>query len=209
MPDTVAQMSVSDAITAVRASTGHDNDQQTTNTQITAWLDREYRRVRRWISSFAPTIYQTSQISTLTNAQNTIAKPVDFGALIRIERQWSQGYWDALAVRPSLDAGQGIIGDVSGTYRLTYSQRPVDGYTTFNLPDGAEDILIEMVSARVNNRHNDDVSFNTGLVAELKRELRTTIVMRLGAHPRCALQHQGMGFYYGSFYEEGDHFVIA
>lgn len=209
MPDTVAQMTVANAIAAVRATTAHDNDQQTTDAQITAWLDREYRRVRRWITSFAPALYQTSTQFTLTTGQNTITKPVNFDSLRRLEKQWSQGFWQPLAVRPSLSAGEGIAGDVSGLYRLTYSARPVDGYSAFDLPDGAEDILIEMVSARVNNRHMDETAFNTGLVAELKRELRGTLSIRLGAHSRPMLQQQERGYYYGSFFEEGDHFVIV
>ena len=211
---TVAQMTVANAIIAVQSATAHDNDTQTTGTQITAELDREYRRVRRWLSTFVPSLYQKTQDYTIaagstTAALSKLTKPVDFERIIRLEQQFSQGYMQPLAVRPALMASEGTRRDTAGTYLLTYVARPVDGYTAFDVPDGVEDIIISIVAGWVRQRHNEDPSYHMARAEQMKREAQVSLVMRYGAHPVSAFQNQsGWAIGLGSFYEEGNYLVV-
>lgn len=211
----MAQITVANAIVAVKSATAHDNDTQTTDTQITAELDREYRRVRRWLASFLPSLYQKTQDYTINPGSTTpetskVQKPSDYERIIRFEQQFSQGYWQPLAVRPVLMASEGVRRDVAGSYRLTYSAKPVDGYTSFDLPEGVEDVLIGYVSAWVRQRHNEDPTFHLARAEQMKREAQVSLVMRYGAHPVSAHQNQsGWSVGMGSFYEEGNYLVIV
>lgn len=209
---TVAQTLVADAITAVRTATAHDVDTQVTNAQITFWLDKEYRRVRRWLSTFMPELYETTApLFTLAGVQSgvTIAKPVDYERIVRLEAQWYQASWYPLAVRPQLNAGSGLPVDVSGTYRLVYVTQPVDGYTTLDVPVGCEDLIIQPVAALVRQRHGESPKFHLDMAAQLKKDLRADLAMRYGAHGRSALQQTCNWYPRCTFYEEGDHFVIV
>jgi hypothetical protein len=210
----VAKMTVTEAVTEVNSATGHDNDQQTTTTQITAEIRKEYMRVRRWLSGFLPSLYQvTGAAATISgNSGATLAKPDTFERLLRLERDHTQGLWLPLRVRPGLYASAGQVRDITGSYRLTYVARPVDGYTELDVPEGCEDLIIMPVCAWVAARHNDDPSYYldkvnnpaTGLRAELRRDL----ARRYGQHSRPGLV-DGSGLSPFSFYEEGDHFVIV
>ena len=204
----VAQYTVASAITAVRSATAHDNDTQTTTAQITEELDQEYRNLRRWLSQFVPSLYQKSAQFTLTTGTSTISKPVDYERLVRFEVQFSQGCWEPMTTRAVLAASQGVQVDVAGTYRLTYTARPEDGYTAYDMPEGANRILVHLVSAWVRQRHDEDPTWHMNKAEQLKAELRRDLVMRQGAHPISALQHGMLGYGYRSFFEEGDHFVI-
>ena len=206
----VAQMTVANAIVAVRGATGHDADTQVTDTQITAELDREYRRVRRWLSSFVPSLYQVELDNiNIASGSNAIAKPDDFERVIVLERQMNQGVYCPLAMRPTLHQRAGIAIDVSGLYRLTYVSRPVDGYTAFNVPEGCEDIITCMVSAWVCARHQDDPSYWKQRADELRNEVRPTLKMRYGAHPRCMLQATPSTYQYLTWFEEGSNLIVC
>jgi hypothetical protein len=209
MPVPVAQMTPAAATTAVRSATAHDADTQVTDTQIAAELDREYRRVRRWLSSFLPELYQKVASFTIASPTNALTKPDDFERVTRLEQMFSQGYYQPLTVRAQLHASQGIARDCSGTYRLTYVARPVDGYTAYDVPEGAEDILISLVAAWVKQRHEEDPTYFMQRAAQLKDEIRSSLVMRYGAHPRSLMSCQYGQDYVGSFYEEAATIVIV
>jgi hypothetical protein len=206
---TVAQMTIANAILAVRSATAHDSDLQVTDAQITAELDREYRRVRRWLASFVPSLYQAEASFVVAAGSSAIAKPVDFDRVLTLEREMGQGVYVPLALRPQLHAHSGRQIDCSGTYRLTYVQRPVDGYTTYDVPDGAEDIMIQIVAAWVRQRHDEDPSFHMQRAEQLKNELRPVLKMRYGAHPRCLLQTTPSTFQFLTFFEEGSTLRLA
>lgn len=210
MADTVAQMSIANAILAVRSATAHDSDTQTTDTQITAELDREYRRARRWLSSFLPELYSVIATPvTLANVQSgaTLDKAVDYDRIIRLEYEYPQGNWIPLSMRPLLNSSSWWQRDVSGTYRLTYVQRPVDGYTVFDVPDGCEDLILEPVKAWVRQRHDEDPSFHIGRRQQLEKEIRAELAFRYGAHCRSILG--GSQFWpRATFFEQGNKFVI-
>ena len=205
----VAQMTPAQAVTAVRSATAHDADTQVTDPQITAELDREYRRVRRWLSGFLPELYQASQDYTIASPTNVLTKPDTFERIVRLEQQFSQGYWEPMQMRPILHASEGIVRDCGGTYRLTYVARPVDGYSAYDIPEGAEDILINLVAAWVRVRHEEDPSYFVGRANQLKDEIRLTLSMRYGAHPRCVMSHAYGRSWVGSFYEQGNTIVIV
>ena len=210
----VAQMTPAAAITAVRSATAHDADQQVTDTQLTAELDREYRRVRRWLSSFLPELYQKQSANirlsgTVDGTANIITKPDDFERLVRLEQQFSQGFWQPMNPRPLLHASEGVPRDITGTYRLTYVARPVDGYTAFDVPEGCEDVIIAAVAAWVRQRHDEDVTYWMNRAAQLKDEVRAALSMRYGAHPRCLMSSTYGNYSLGSFYEQGNTFVIV
>lgn len=212
---TVAKYTVASAVTAVRSATAHDNDRQVTDDQIKDELDQEYRALRRYLSQFVPELYQGVAPFTLTSPAivqpaNCLAKPVDFERLTRLEVMFSQGCWEPVAVRPMIARSQGIAVDVAGQYRLTYVQRPVDGYDEYDLPEGANRILVHKVAAWVRQRFEEDPSYHEQKAEQLKAELRRDLVIgRYGAHPVSGLQHGIMGYGYRSAYEEGDHFVIV
>lgn len=205
----VAQMTVAEAIVDVRSATAHDADTQTTDTQITAELDKEYKRVRRWISSFLPELYQVQSASTAITGSSgaTFAKPDAFERLIRMEREESSGSWAPMNVRPGLLSGYGSSRSVAGNYRIIYVERPVDGYTAFDVPDGCEDLIILPVCAWVKQRHEEDPNYFMNRAQLLKQELRVPLMKRYGQHNRGGLvDHRLLSPY--SFYEEGDNFVI-
>ena len=205
----VAQMTPAAAVIAVRSATAHDADQQTTDVQITAELDREYRRARRWLSSFLPELYQDTETYTIASPTNTLTKPDDFERIVRVEQQFSDVFWEPMRPRPMLHASEGIARDCTGTYRLTYVTRPVDGYTAFDVPEGCEDILISLVSAWVKQRHEEDPTYFMQRAAQLKDEVRSALSMRYGAHPRSLMSHSFGQVWVGSFYEQGKTIVIV
>lgn len=208
-------MTVANAIIAVRSATAHDSDTQTTDAQITAELHEEYVRFRRWLSTFVPSIYEKTADFTIaagstTPALSRITKPDDFERVIRLEQQFTQGYWQPLAVRPAIAASEGVRRDVAGTYKLTYVAKPADRYTSFDVPDGCASILVAWASAWVRDRHDEDPTFNMQKYERLKREAQVSLVMRYGAHPVSALQNQsGWAIGLGSFYEEGNYLVVV
>jgi hypothetical protein len=197
------------AVTAIRSQTAHDADQQVTDVQLTAEIDREYRRTRRWLSNFLPGLYRKVALFTLAFPQKTITKPDDFERLTLLEQQFSQGYWDPLTMRPALHASEGIARDCTGSYRLTYVTRPVDGYTVLDVPEGAEDIIIANVSGWLRQRHNEDPTYHLQRAQALKDEIRVGLAFRNGAHPQSIMQSQYGNAPVGSFYEEGATFVIV
>ena len=206
-----AQMLVLDAVDAVRASTAHDNDDQTTTLQIQEWIDRAYTRTRRWLSTFMPEYYAAEYLPpALVGAIGgaLLPKPDDYERLIRIERQYPAGYWYPLTMRTVLTQKVGMAIDVSGQYRITYSKCPVDGYQYIDVPEGCEDIVIEEAAALVRNRHDEDPSFHLGRVVQLKREAMADLRMRYGAHPRSCLQVNPLYGPQTTFYEQGNNFVI-
>ncbi len=206
----VAQMTVANAILAVKYATAHDSDDQSTTAQLTAELDREYRRVRRWLSSFLPELYATTgATTTLTGSASgaTITKPENYDRLIRLEYEFPQNNWMPLMLRPMLNAGSWFTRDVSGNYRMTYVTRPVDGYAAYDVPDGCEDLILEPVKAWIRQRHDEDPSFHIGRRAQLEKEVRADLAFRYGAHCRSIMG--GVQYWpRATFYEQGNTFVI-
>jgi hypothetical protein len=220
----VAQMTFAEAITAVRSATAHDVDQQVTDTQLAAELDREYRRVRRRIAMFAPSMYQVvlDNIAVPMTAippipSNAIAKPDNFERVLTLERQLGNQIYAPLSMMSQLNAQGGRLQNVSGVYRLTYIRRPIDqdlstpaalAAATFDIPEGAEDIITQTVCGWVRQRHNEDPTWHMERAQMLFDELRSNFVMRYGMHPRSLLQTAPSCFMYLTFFEQGSNLII-
>lgn len=201
---TITKLLVSDAIVAIRSGTAHDNDTQTTDTQITGQLDRSLKRLRRRLSAAFPSIFETVSASIVVAAgASTITKPVDCEHVTVLEKQNASGYWDFLDVNSSLNRSAAatlsfyerdgsIILDpaylAAGTYRIHYSQALVDGYTSIDLPAGLEEIVIEEVCAWVRQRHEEDPSYHLMRARQVWDENWMPLKKRYGAHGRSSLQ---------------------
>jgi hypothetical protein len=120
-----------------------------------------------------------------------------------------QSVYVPLAMRPQLHEHAGRQIDPSGTYRLTYVARPVDGYTYYDVPEGAEDIVIHNVCGWLRVRHDEDPTWHMQRADQIKNELRPLLVMRYGAHPRCVLQTSPSIAQFISFFEVGNTLVLA
>lgn len=204
MADTISQLSVSDAVVMVRSGTAHDNDAQTTDTQIQAQLHRSLQMLRRRLSAAFPSIFEkvTSELVVASGA-NTITKPVDCEHVTVLERKNAAGAWDFIDVNPSLNRSMAATVSfyerdgvlviepaylAAGTYRIHYSGALLDGYTTIDLPAGLEEIIIEEVCAWVRQRHEEDPSYHMARAKMVWDENWMPLKKRYGAHGRSALQ---------------------
>jgi len=183
----VALMTIASAIVEVRTSTAHDSDTQVTDTMITAQLNDSYRRTRRWLSTFLPELYAVSAAATIAAGANTIAKPDGYERLIRLEYEVATDDYYPLELGPMVE---GPGSNAAGTYRITYASRPVDGYTSLDVPEGVERIIIEEASAWVRQRLNEDPKYHLDMAAALKRDLRADLRNRYGAHSRVGLSRK-------------------
>lgn len=204
----VALMTVTEFVAEVRSATGHDSDTAVTDAQITAEGNLRYRNFRRWLSQKAPNLYQKTATFSMTSASNQYTKPADFERVVRLEMQMSQGYWEPLNMRPTISMSQGIAVDVTGTYRLTYTTRPEDGYTTLDVPPGGELVILNETAGWVRQRHEEDPSYHMQEAARIKQELQRDIAMRDGAHPRSLLSSVACNWSFHTWYEEGAYLVI-
>lgn len=162
-------MTTAEAITAIRTATRYDvvTPSPVDNAQVTVWLDQEHKRFRRQLNVTAPQLYMTATGTTAITAGNqSLAKPADFERLIRIERL-ETAVW--VTVEASDDTNletQCFLGfseqganfiisplvSAPGSYRIVYSKTVAAGYTTLEVPDGLEDVIVERVCARVKER---------------------------------------------------------
>lgn len=196
-------MSLANVRTAVRTDTAHDNDTQVTDAQIDVFIDLEYRRVRRDLTWVTPTLYLTTETSfALTSSAFTHAIPSDFDRIYRVERQ-DGTRWFPIDVASEPDAtvpmtlsfreeGTNLIFSpaelVAGTYRLTYHVKPVAGYSTIDVPDGLEDVVIHRTAAQVRIRFNEDPSPHERKAEAAWTEALKNLRRRYGAHPQPGIR---------------------
>lgn len=206
---------VKDISTLARSATNRDSSGVVSATQITSWINLEYKRVRRELARIAPQLYTAvSNTTVLSGVQNTIAKPADFQALRRVEKLSDDGihFFPVQAtdeLGPDMDElnwrEQGaniLLGtwdaiDLPGTYRLIYVQQPTtlqwdpsddNPNDTLDLPDGVEDVVAERVSARVRERVEEDSAPNLRRADEVWREAARGLRERYGEHPHGGLK---------------------
>jgi hypothetical protein len=200
-------MTLAEAITAVRASSGHDNDTQVTDAQITARLDREYRRTVRWLLSFAPSLGTTETVATLAAGVSTYAKSslTRFDKLVRIEKQLDGGDYYPIDVTDDLNVNcpsKLIVyelpasfefrpaANAPGTYRIAWCAMPASPLTSLAaLPTGCEDIPIERVAAWVRQRHDEraETKWHEDEARRIEVEQRRMLIRRYGVHPKPGL----------------------
>jgi hypothetical protein len=210
----MAQMTVAEVLTAIRATTNHGtadaDDSQTTNAMMTAKIDREYKHLRRQLVSAIPELGQLTGSGAITAiATNTIAFPTGYERLIRLERLISGTDYYPLEVADPLNAHQASAlsyvenGGASvwaiyprensiGTYRITYVAGVVSGYTSLTLlPEGLEEVVIERVAAWVRQRHDEDPTYHLTQASRLYKEALSSLRKRYGKHGRSAMVHTG------------------
>jgi hypothetical protein len=201
----MAVMTVAAALTAIRASSYHDADTQTTDAQITAKLDQEYKRLHRDLGQLVPTLFEVvSSAAITTTATPSFARPANTERIRKVEiltggtNQYTPlTVGDPLNYRNSLSlcwyeqAGNIIIGPTAqsvGIYRVTGVAGVVPGYTSLDLiPEGCETILVERCAAWVRQRHDESPAYHLAQADEMWIEQRAYLRKRYGAHAEPGL----------------------
>ena len=196
----MAALSVANALVAIRTSTNHDADTQVTDTQLTAKLDQEYKRLHRVLGQLVPSLFEVVSLPTITStATPYFAKPSNTERIRKVERLGSGGRYYPLAYGQPLgyrdpsvltwyeQAGNILITpDTSaiGSYRLTLITGVVSGYTSLDLiPEGCETIIIERCAAFLRQRHREAFQHHLDLAEAIWKEQKPAMMKRSGAHP--------------------------
>lgn len=170
---------------------------------IKRMADDVYRRLRRRLSAEFPTLYEALS-ATQTITSDTITKPTDFEAIRVLEKQYGTG-WVTVGVLPSLnrdDAQEqafyelGTVIKVTpaatapGTYRMFYLASPPTIITTYDVPNGIEGIIIEEVSAKIRQRHDEtsQVQYHKDAAKQIWDEQYMALWNRYGSHGQSCLQ---------------------
>lgn len=165
----MAALTPANAVIRVLEALGRvSGDAQCPSDAITRRLDTAYRRLRRRLSGEFPSLYEAvSPNQTITG--DSLTKPADFDAVRLIQKQYGD-QWVSIGVSPSLNREDSLelafyeLGSVfkvtpastaPGTYRIFYTVAPVDGYTTYDVPAGLEDIIVAEVAAWASERHEE------------------------------------------------------
>ncbi len=196
-------MTVTQAYAAVRASALHDIDTQDTDAQLLVKITQEYQRLRRWLCTFVPNLYETSATITVAAGASSIAKTglTNFERLRRVERQQgsASGTYYPISIADTLNANQArtlcayeqgayiLLAPTSsapGTYRVTFvtGTGTVAAGTTLDVPDGLEDVIVERCAAWVRQRHDEDPSYHIRAADEILKEQRQLLRGRYGTH---------------------------
>jgi hypothetical protein len=198
-----------DAITAVRTATRFDtaSPSPVTDTQVGVWMDQESARVRRLLNVAVPALYKatSSNLPILAGAQ-TLTKPAGFEKLVRIE-VLTGDRWETVEpasdTNPSFDYCLGFeevgntyliwpLASAPGTYRMVYSTAITSGYTTLEVPDGLEDVIIERVCARVKERlQPGEAGMHFDVADRIWAEQLPLLRMRYGRTNRSGFRESG------------------
>lgn len=199
-------MTGTEAIAAVRASTQHDSDTQFTDAQLLVRLGLEYQRLRRWLCTYAPALCKSTSIITIAAGASTIAKSslTNFERLWSAERESGTNYYLLSVAGASLPATSysaltieefpsyfQVRPDLSapGNYRMIWLagvSGTVIGATTFDVPGGLEQVLIERAAAWARQRHNDAYTYHLNTAEMLLKEQRPLLQQRYGIMPVSA-----------------------
>lgn len=200
----MAVLTVAQAITAIRTSSNHDDDDQTDTAQITAKLDLLYKQLLRRLKAFVPNLFESVTTPTIaSSASPQFAKPANTESVQKVERLISGTQYDAIEAGDPLNyrntsvlnwyeqAGNIIISPAElavGGYRVTALLGVVAGYTSLTLvPEGMEDILIEQCAAFVRQRHDESPAVHMEEATRIWKEQIPPLIRRHGAHPRPGL----------------------
>lgn len=188
----------------IRAATDHDSDTQVTDAQLLVWINKEYFRLRRIIGDVAPKLYSAQVTFTISSGNTYAIVASDFERIYKLERLNVGSSYDPMVVANELDPE--VIPDgavaaflergatleiypstaASASYRLTYTTKPTalaSAGDACTVPEGAEEVIVQRVAARVRIRFEEDPSPHQALAAEALAEVRSFIQRRYGAHP--------------------------
>jgi len=188
------------ALTNVGRSMG---DRRCPTSDIQDAIDDEYRTLRRRLSAEFPTIYEkTSTTVTLAGSTTSFAKPTDCETIRVLEKQ-AGDRWSSLPVVTSLnrdevnclafyEAGANVVivppASAPGTYRMFYIAEPAATVSTYDVPDGIERMLVEMGSAFIRQRHNEDPTYHIQRAEKIWEDAFMGLWRRYGSHGQSGLQ---------------------
>ncbi len=203
-------MNQAEARAAIRASTNQDVVGQVTEAQLDVWMDLEHKALRRKLQLIAPTLYtavDTAQV--ITSASPALTLPSDFESLVRIERQVGDD-WEPVEITDGLnphisdlnvreEGGTSLklapAALAAGTYRIVYVQKPTvltltgsGNGSTLAVPQGLEDVILELVCARVRVRFDEDPSPHYARAGQVWAEQKPALRRRYGASPEPGLR---------------------
>ena len=181
-------------IKALEAVGRVSGDLQCPSDAILRRLDTAYRRLRHRLSFEFPSLYEAVS-STQTITDDTITKPADFEAIRLLQKQNGTS-WVTLGVLPSLNREDSLeqafyeLGSVfkvtpasiaPGTYRMFYTVAVVDGYTSYDVPPGLEDIIVEEVAAWIRQRHDEKPDYHQAEAKRIWSEMYMPLWNRYGS----------------------------
>jgi hypothetical protein len=188
----------------IRACTNHDSDTQVTDVQLTVWINKEYYRLRRILAEVAPSLFQNQVSFTISSGNTYAVVATDYDRVYRLERLVNGTEYEPLGLADALDPESVPDGlslaflergttleiypstSAAGSYRLTYTTKPAalsGGSDSCTVPEGAEEVIVQRVSARVRVRFEEDPSIHVALANEALSEVRSYLQKRYGVHP--------------------------
>ena len=200
------------AVTEVRARTDQDlggtaaEDAPVKDSTIWGWINTEYPLVRRVLAKVAPTLFKKTVTVTIAAGSNSWSVNADFEEAYLVERKASDGQYDPIEAADELDPESctgyawregGSIDDgrvleffpsasCAGDFRVSYIRKPTALTAVGNeirLPDGAEEILIERVCAKVRRRVEEDPMPHELAAERALAETTSYLQSRRGVHP--------------------------
>jgi len=191
---------------AIRAETDHDGDTQVTDAQLNERINTDYQNLRRKLLQVAPSLYATEdEEQTLASGESTLAMPLGFERLVRLEKKVN-GFWLPVEVSDELTPHYGALNvreedgvlklapaaSAAGTWRIVYVPKPdglVDDEDEAEIPEGLEDILVQLGAAFVRRRLEEDPMPHLMMAKEVWNEQRSALRRRYGRHAVPAMRH--------------------
>jgi hypothetical protein len=205
-------MLISDAITKVRSATLHDDDTQFTDTQLIDVLADEYRRLRKWMCSYIPSLCEAVVSGIAVDSTGVILKSAlaGFERIRRVERQVSGG-----VVYFPIDVASGLAADypyrvsvreqplqllvspgslAPGTYQVVYltgAPASIVASTVVDMPDELCGVMVERACVWARQRHNEReaMSYHEKRAAELMADAYS-LRSRYGDHGKPGLKRE-------------------
>lgn len=181
-------------------------DAQCPSTAIERRADDEYRTLRRRLSAEFPSLYEALSGETTLTTTASIAKPTDCETVRLVERNSGDNWFPIEAAQSYERSLPGVVSfyergadliitpttSAPGVYRIHYVKAPATVITTYDVPDGLETIIVELVSAWARQRHNevDQVKHHMDEAARIWSENYSALKRRYGSHSRSALKRE-------------------
>ena len=205
-------MLFSDACRKVRSATLHDDDTQFTDTQlIDDVLADEYRRLRRWLCTYVPSLCEAVVSGIAVTSTGVILKSAlaNFERIVRVERLNGSAYFP-IEVSSGLAASypyrlsvreqptQLLISPDSlaeGTYQIVYltgAPASIVAGTTVDMPDELCNVMVERGCMWARQRHNehDKVAYHEKRAEALMADAHSNLRDRYGDHGKPGLKRE-------------------
>lgn len=209
-----------DVIDSIRGGTDHDTDTQVTDVTLTLWINEEYPVLVRRLASAIPDRYTkySSDVTVVSGASSfdVTANPPnvsDLSKLLCPQLKQSGRYLDLPLARTVNAENAGCLcfrqrgastvdlfpAEVApNTYRIKYVYKPAKltsvtpGVTdVLDLPDGGEGPIVQVVSARVRGKFDEDPSAHERWRETAWREFRDSMLPFYSTTPRTVTDVTG------------------